>query len=208
MKPMSYHESIATICAEQALSRFYPKGAMVVMAGDDSDTVYFIQEGELKVCAYGDDGKEVIFNVLVAGESFGELAVFTGEPRSADVVCRTSCKLMVLKKSDYLDALRSNADLAIAALEYQAHLVYRLAEQVSSLALVNVFGRVSRLLKNRGVAMEEGLVIEGLTHQDIASEVGASREMVSKILSDLNKGDYIHTQRKRIVLLKPLPKGW
>jgi CRP/FNR family cyclic AMP-dependent transcriptional regulator len=74
--------------------------------------------------------------------------------------------------------------------------------------LVDVFGRVAALLNSNASDTGAGKVIEGMTHQDIAAVVGASREMVSKILADLKKGGYIDVQRKKITLLKPLPKGW
>jgi len=208
MKTTTYHELITRICDDKAHTRRFQKGAVVVTIGDQSNAVYFIKKGELKICVAGEDGKEVILNVIGAGESFGELAVFTGEPRSADVISRTPCELMILGKAAYLQALRSDAELAIAALEYHARMVHGLTEQVSSLALVDVFGRVAALLKNSAVDTDAGEVIEGMTHQDIAATIGASREMVSKILGDLKKGGYIDSQRKKITLLKPLPKGW
>ena len=208
MKTPRYHEAISHICAGRVRTRCFQKGAIIVTSGDQSDAVYFILKGDLKICVAGEDGKEVILNVIGAGESFGELAVLTGEPRSADVISKTPCELMIIDKADYLHAVRSDPDLAIAALEYHARMVHGLTEKVSSLAMVDVFGRVAALLKNNASDTEAGNVIEGMTHQDIAAVVGASREMVSKILADLKKGGYIDAQRKKITLLKPLPKGW
>lgn len=204
----TYHELVIHICAEKLRVRRFQKAAVVVTRGDQSDAVYFVRKGELKVCVAGEDGKEVILNVIGPGESFGELAVFTDHPRSADVISRTPCELMIIRKVDYLHALRSDPDLAIAALQHHASIVHGLTDQVSSLALVDVFGRVASLLKNTAVDTDAGKVIEGMTHQDIAATIGASREMVSKIMGDLKKGGYIDTKRKKITLLKPLPKGW
>jgi len=205
MQTTAYHDLIADVCAKKLRTRRFQKGAVVVTTGDQSDAVYFVRRGELKVCVTGEDGKEVILNVIGSGDSFGELAVFTGAPRSADVISRTPCELMIISKVDYLQALRSDPDLAIAALEHHARMVHGLTEQVSSLALVDVFGRVASLLKNTAVDTDAGKVIEGMTHQDIAATIGASREMVSKIMGDLKKGGYIDAQRKKITLLKPLP---
>ncbi len=208
MKSTKYHDAIRRICAEKVRIRHFQKGTIIVTSGDFTDAVYFIQKGDVKICVTGEDGKEVTLNVIGAGKSFGELAVLTGEPRSADVISKTPCELMVIDKADYLHALRSDADLAIAALEYHARMVHGLVEKVSSLALVDVFGRVAGLLKSSASDTDGGKVVEGMTHQDIAAVVGASREMVSKILADLKKGGYIDAQRKKITLLKPLPKAW
>ena len=208
MKSTGYHEAISRICGEKIRTHRFRKGTIIVTAGDQSDAGYFVTTGDLKICVTGEDGKEVILNVIGPGESFGELAVLTGEPRSADVIAKTPCELMIMEKADYLHAVRSDPDLALAALEYHARMVHGLTEKVSSLALVDVFGRVAALLKSNASDTDAGKVIEGMTHQDIAAVVGASREMVSKIMADLKKGGYIDAQRKKITLLKPLPKGW
>ncbi len=206
--PRTYHELIAHACAETAHTRYFQKATIVVTSGNQSDAVYLVRKGELKICVTGEDGKELILNVIHTGESFGELAVLTGAPRSADVISRTPCELMIIGKTDYLRALKSDADLAIAALVHHARMVHGLTEQVSSLALVDVFGRVAGLLKSNAIDTGAGKVVEGMSHQDIAAAIGASREMVSKILGDLKKGGYIDTQRMKITLLKRLPKGW
>ena len=148
MDTEAYHDLIARHCAQDAANRRFQKGTILVTCGDQSDAVYFVLEGELKACIAAEDGKELILNIIGAGESFGELAVFTGEPRSADIITRTACRLLVIKKEDYLAALRSNPDLTMAALEYQARLVQKLTHQVSSLGLVDVFGRIIKLLKD------------------------------------------------------------
>ena len=126
MKTPRYHEAISHICGQKLRTRCFQKGAIIVTAGDLSDAVYFVLKGDLKICVAGEDGKEVILNVIGAGESFGELAVLTGEPRSADVIAKTPCELMIIEKADYLHAVRSDPDLAIAALEYHARMVHGL----------------------------------------------------------------------------------
>jgi CRP/FNR family cyclic AMP-dependent transcriptional regulator len=207
MDTKAYHDLIAQYCAQNAVTRNFQKGAILITCSDQSDTVYFVLEGELKICITDEDGKELILNFISAGESFGELAVFTGEPRSADVIARTACKLLIISKQDYLLALQSHPELTMAALEYQARLVQKLTHQASSLALVDVFGRIIRLLKERGLD-EVPNTVEGMTHQDIAATIGASREMVSKIMGDLKKAGHITLERRKITLLKAFPKSW
>ena len=112
MKATRYHEAISHICAEKIRIRRFKKGAIIVTSGDQSDAVYFINQGDLKICLAGEDGKEVVLNVIGAGESFGELAVLTGEPRSADVIAKTPCELMIIDKADYLHAVRSDPGTA------------------------------------------------------------------------------------------------
>lgn len=208
MDKKNYPDSLWAVCAEKTLIRRFQKGAIVVTRGDQSDAVYLVRKGELKICVSDGEGKEAILNVIGPGESFGELAVFTGESRSADVIANESCEMMILSRDVYLQALEADSKLAVAALKYLSHRVLELSEQVSSLALEDVFGRISKLLKDSAKETDEGKVIDGLTHQDIAAAVGASREMVSKILGDLKRGGYIDTKRKKITLLKRLPKGW
>jgi CRP/FNR family cyclic AMP-dependent transcriptional regulator len=189
-------------------ARSFPKNAAVVNEGERSDAIYFILSGRVKVYLRNQGGKEVVLNVHGPGEYFGELILDEG-PRSASVVTLEPSKLLAVTKADFRQFVLSHPDFAMKLIQRLMGRVRALTDNVKNLALMDVYGRVARLLLELA-AEEDGemLVREKLTHRDIASRVGASREMVSRILKDLVSGGYIRTKNRQIVLDRDLPARW
>lgn len=195
--------------SDKAPVRAYPKGAIVINEGDEAGTLFVIVSGAVKAYLSDESGKEVILSTLGPGEYFGELALFDDTPRSASVAVTEACRLMVLQKSVVQEAVRSDPDIALRLLKGIAGLVRRLTENVRTLALLDVFGRLRRLLEDLAVDRDGVQVIDPRpTQQEIASRIGASREMVSRILTDLARGGYIEIEDKRIVIRKKIPSHW
>ena len=165
--------------------------------------------GRVKVFLGSDDGKEVVLTILGPGESFGEIALLDEEPRSASVAAMEKTTVLVIRRDRFLELLRENSDLSWAMIRSLSHLVRRLTGSVQSLALNDVYRRIVEILEQRGVFEGEVRVInERLTHQLLADMVGASREMVSRIMSDLVKGGYLTVSRDQIRINRRLPSGW
>jgi CRP/FNR family transcriptional regulator, cyclic AMP receptor protein len=186
----------------------FRKHAVIVSEGDETDSLYVILSGRIKVFVADESGKDVVLGTQGPGEYFGEM-VLDGGPRSASVMTLEPSRFVVIPRRKVRDFLRSQPDFAIRLVEKLIHRSRSLTDSVKNLALMDVYGRVARLLLD--LAEEEGgaLVIrEQLTQQDIASRVGASREMVSKILNDLAAGGYLSTAHKRITLHKVPPRHW
>ncbi|NOZ54198.1 MAG: Crp/Fnr family transcriptional regulator [Gammaproteobacteria bacterium] len=192
-----------------AATRTYHRNTIIISEGDHSDSMYVILSGKVKILLSDDEGKEIIINIQGNGEYFGELALLDDAPRSATVMTIEECRLVVVSKSAFEDCLAKNAELALRVIRGLSSRLRGLTENVKSLALMDVYGRVARTLLELAKPISEGLIIDQkLTQRDIACMVGASREMVSRILKDLSKGGYITINHKNIIIHDKLPPGW
>ena len=195
--------------AEHATPESFRRGALIISDGDPADALYVVINGRVKVFLGSDDGKEVVLTILGPGESFGEIALLDEEPRSASVAAMEKTTVLVIRRDRFLELLRENSDLSWTMIRSLSHLVRRLTGSVQSLALNDVYRRIVEILEQRGVFEGEVRVInERLTHQLLADMVGASREMVSRIMSDLVKGGYLTVSRDQIRINRRLPSGW
>ena len=195
--------------AEHATPESFRRGALIISDGDPADALYVVINGRVKVFLGSDDGKEVVLTILGPGESFGEIALLDEEPRSASVAAMEKTTVLVIRRDRFLELLRENSDLSWAMIRSLSHLVRRLTGSVQSLALNDVYRRIVEILEQRAVFEGEVRVInERLTHQLLADMVGASREMVSRIMSDLVKGGYLTVSRDQIRINRRLPSGW
>lgn len=186
----------------------YPRGAVILNQGDKTDSLYVVLSGRLKVYLGNEEGREVLLDFLAPGEAFGELSLLDGEPRSASVMAVENSSVALLTRRHFLDCVQSHPAIAIALLQTLAGRTRALADRVGSLALLDVYGRIAHTLLD--LAKEEGgrRITGVLTHQELASMVGASREMVTRILNELKRGGYISVEKRRIVLHGNLPARW
>jgi CRP/FNR family cyclic AMP-dependent transcriptional regulator len=184
-----------------AAYRKVPRNTTIVRAGDSTDSLYVIISGNARVLNSDAEGREVILTLLGPGEFFGEMGLIDGSPRSADVVTSEPCELLVIAKLEFKQGLADNFDLCLNIMK---SLVQRLREadrKIESLALMDVYGRVAKLLLEFSV--EEGslrVIRKRLTKQDIAKMIGASREMVSRVMKDLETRGYIRVEEGYIFL--------
>lgn len=201
-------EDIAYL-TERAATRIYPKGAIIVNEGDEGNSLFLIQSGSVKAYLSDDKGKEVILSTQGPGEYFGELALFDEVPRSASVAALEPCKAMIVSKAQLLEAILARPQIAVALLKGLAIRVRALTENVRTMALLDVFGRLVKTLYSLAEEKDGGLVIDQkLTQQDLANRIGASREMVSRIMHDLAEGGYIAVEGKRVSIRKKIPSSW
>jgi CRP/FNR family transcriptional regulator, cyclic AMP receptor protein len=177
------------------------RGAIIMAAGDPTDSLYIILSGRFKVMMSDADGKEVILSILGPGEFFGEMGLIDDAPRSASVVAIEPCELLALARRDFKKCMTENAEMAIGVMR---GLVRRLREadrKIGSLALLDVYGRVARLLLDMAETVDgQKMVTKRLPKQDIAKMIGASREMVSRVMKDLQTGGYIEMRGSTILL--------
>lgn len=194
---------------QHSTTRIYPANTILISEGDTTDSLYVVLEGEVKVFASDEQGKEVILNILGPGEYFGELALLDDEPRSASVKTLVPTKVMIITKHDFKNCLANNSEMIYKLIKILIRQVRALTSNVKSLALLDVYGRVAHTLLDLAKDVEGQMIIEQkLTHQDIADMVGASREMISRILKDLASGGYITIRNKIITINEKLPPGW
>jgi len=200
-------EELRALSGEGVVKAF-PKQAVVVNQGDETDSLYVILSGRVKVFLSDDAGKEVVLGTQGPGEYFGEL-VLDGGPRSASVMTLEPSRFAIVPKRKFREFLRAYPGFSVHLIEKLIRRTRALTDSVESLALMDVYGRVARLLLELAVEEDGRLVVnERLTQQEIANRVGASREMVSKIFKDLSNGGYITVEGRRITINKIPPRHW
>jgi CRP/FNR family transcriptional regulator, cyclic AMP receptor protein len=194
--------------AAHGVERSYPKSMVLVSEGDSTDSLYVILSGRVRIFASDEDGHEVVFGTQGPGEYFGEMAL-DGGTRSASVITLEKSRLLVVPARQLRELIAANPQFALNLMKKLISRVRTLTSNVKSLSLMDVYGRVAHLLLELAEQKDDALVIEErLTQQDVASRVGASREMVGRILKDLSDGGYLSLQRNRIVINRRPPEHW
>lgn len=184
----------------------YARGSLILGAGDATDSLYILVSGRMKVFMSDLDGKEVILAILGPNEFVGEMGLIDNSTRSANVVALDQCEIVCISKPDFRRCLADNFDMCMTLMR---GLVKRLREadnQIGSLALMDVFGRVARLLLETAEIVDgEKVVTKKLSKQDIARMIGASREMVSRVMKHLQAAGYIEMRDSSIVIRASIP---
>jgi len=189
--------------------RSFPRKTQIVTEGDDSHSLYFLLEGRVKIYLDDDSGKEIIMNIHEAGEFFGELGLIKSIPRTASVVTLEDSRLGIMPEADFRRCLQTYPGFAMSLIENLSTRLIEATETIRKLGLMDVYRRIAVTFLNLSEEQDGVRVInEKLTQQNIASRVGASREMVARILKDLRAGGYISQDNHRIILHKPLPHSW
>ncbi len=201
-------QSDIEMVAAQTVTRQFPKNTVIVSQGDDTDSFYVIVQGKVDVFLQNDKGKEIIINTLGLCESFGELAPLGGIPRQASIITTEDSTFGIISRQVFIDTLLVKPSIGMRIIDLLITRIQDLTEEVSSLALEDVYNRVVRVLYKHADEVGDKLVTEKLTQQDIASRVGATREMVHRILKELKTGGYISIEGKHITIEKKLPPGW
>ena len=194
-------ESQLALLAQAIVRRSFGRNAKIIGAGDPTDSLYVVISGRLKVLMSDEQGREVILSILGPGEFFGEMGLLDDSLRSASVVTLEACELLTISKTDFKRRLAENFELSMNVMR---GLVQRLREadrKIGSLALMDVYGRVARLLLEIAEDIDgEKVVVNKLSKQDIAKMIGASREMVSRVMKDLQLGGYLEVRGRSVVL--------
>ncbi len=188
--------------------RSYPKNTVIITEGDSSDSLFVVLSGKVKAFVSDSEGHELILDTQGPGDYVGEMAL-DGKPRSASVVTLEPTTFSVVQREPLRDAIRRNPDFALEMLSKVIERARDATDNVKNLALLDVYGRVARLLLNMAVETDGKLRIpEKITQQEIAERVGASRDMVSRIFRDLTVGGYISVENRIITINKKPPARW
>ena len=195
------------LMADKVVVRTYAKNTVVINEGDYADALYIINSGRVKVYCSDNGGKEFIMNTMKAGEHFGELALLDDDKRSASVRTLDKSNFCIIYKEDFNRVLDEQPNIAKVLIRNLARRVRKLTQDVKLLALQDVYGRVVSVLNDLAAPRDaiSSIIPDKLTQQDIADRVGASREMVARILKDLVAGDYISFEGRQIIIHGRLP---
>jgi CRP/FNR family transcriptional regulator, cyclic AMP receptor protein len=186
--------------AELTRERAYPKGSVILFQDDPGDSLFVLRSGRVKVVLIGEDGREVILGVLEPGAHFGELALIDDQPRSAHVIAMEDAQLLILRREDFRRRVEANPTVAWALLTELSRRLRRADVKIGGLVLLDVPGRIARLLLDLAGEGESDLIEKPLTHQTIAQMIGASRETVSRAMKDFQDAGLIRVERRRIAI--------
>ena len=181
-----------------AREKTFPKGSVILFEDDPGDSLFVVREGRVKVVLVAEDGREVILGILGVGEHFGELSLIDDQPRSAHVVAMEESTLLVLRREDFRRRVEQNPAVAWALLMELSRRLRRADDKIGSLVLLDVPGRIARMILD---AADEGgseVIEKPLTHQTIAHVIGASRETVSRAMREFVEAGWVSTERRRI----------
>jgi len=195
--------------AAQGKRRRYRKGTLLIQEGDHGDSVFVVISGRLKVFSTDEEGREFTFIILGPGDYFGEMSL-DGGPRSASVITLEPCECAVLDRAQVRAYMATHPDFAFELLTTVIRRAREATRVARGLALGGVYSRLAVFLENNARLQADGtrMIEEVLTQSEIASRIGSGREMVSRIMKDLEAGGYVALSARRIVLKKPLPAKW
>ena len=185
--------------------RTCPKDTVVFFENEEGDSFFMIVDGRIKVTILGDDGREVILSVLGRGDFFGEMALLDNEPRSATAIAVEDTELLSLHRNDFQSVLSDNRSIMLALIKILTARLRRANHQISTLALLDVYGRVARVIvdtaRDEGKRLKDGrIAFRRATHQEIANRIGTTRETVTRMLKDLERQGLIHIDGKEVVV--------
>jgi CRP/FNR family transcriptional regulator, cyclic AMP receptor protein len=184
-----------------AVEKQVPKNTVVFSKGEIGDSLFGIVAGRVKVFVGDSDGREIILKILGPGDFFGEMAMVDKQPRSASVATLENSVFKVLSHTAFEAALERAPRIAGSVMQALAKRLREADRKISTLALMDVYGRVSHTLLDLAVINGGKLVVvEKLSQQELANMVGASREMVNRILKDLTERGYISIESKSITI--------
>jgi CRP/FNR family cyclic AMP-dependent transcriptional regulator len=186
-------------------SRAFRANTILLNEGDAGTSLYIVVEGRLRAYASSPEGRDVVLSEHGPGEYVGELSL-DGGMRSASVKTLAPSVCCVVQGAQLQSFLADHPEFALHLSQKLTRMVRRLTDQVKSLALQDVYGRMVRLfMELSDAAGDERVVREKLTQQDIADRVGSSREMVNRVMKDLTTGGYVAVRDGRHVIVRKLP---
>jgi CRP/FNR family transcriptional regulator/CRP/FNR family cyclic AMP-dependent transcriptional regulator len=197
-------EVLSWLCGK-AFLRNYEENQPIILQNEPGTTLYLILEGRVKVVLYGEEGKELVLTILGKGDFFGEMAVVDGLPRSASVIAIEFSRLLLIQREVFLGLIQRAPELSLQFMKELSRRLRLADARIESLALMDVYGRVARVLreltlkggKKKG---NEWIVENRPTHQEIASMAGTTRESVTRVINDLIRAGYLRVEGKNLII--------
>ena len=187
----------------------YKKNTILMNEGESGECLYVIQSGLVKIYVSDEDGNEVILFVEGPGSYIGEISLLDDAPRTASAVTLEKTQVLLISKSVFIDCVKLNPEIAFSIIRAMTQRLRRATDSIRSLALKNVYQRLAlKLIELSVVEGDDRFLPRKISQQELANMIGASREMVSKLLAELTKGEYIGIRDKKLHLLKTLPHNW
>lgn len=193
----------ASAIADSVVKRRFRRGEIIVEHGKKSNALFILLTGRARVLTSDSRGREVILAVLQPGNYVGEMSLIDNEPHSATVRAEVQTDMLILGRPEFARCLPENSSLSYAIMRGLVQRLRNADRQIESLALLDVYGRVARSLLD--MAEDDGdvkIIRSKVSRQDMAKIVGASREMVSRVMKDLEDRGIVQTQENGSVIIK------
>lgn len=194
----------AEVISGAVIKRRFKRGEALVEQGQKSNALFILLTGRARVMTSDSRGREVILATLAQGDYLGEMSIIDNEPHSATVRAEVQTDVLMLGRAEFARCLTENASMSLVVMRGLVKRLRHADRKIESLALLDVYGRVAHALLDFAVADTQGqlLIKEKISRQDLAKMVGASREMVSRVMKDLEERGFIEALPNGATLLK------
>ena len=199
------------VCKLAALGarRRWRRGSMLIQEGELGDTLFIVTSGSVRVFSSDPSGKEVTLGMYGVGEYVGEMSL-DGGPRAASVMAAEPTECSVVSREILMAFMAQHPEFAMTLITRLIRRARLATDSARTMALLDVYGRLTRLLNQLAVPQADGtwLVADRMTHLELSRHLACSREMVSRLMKDLENGGFVAPQGHSLLLLKPLPTRW
>jgi CRP/FNR family cyclic AMP-dependent transcriptional regulator len=203
-----FSDSVQTLAA-RGVEKSYPKGTLLIHEGDVGEMLFIVRAGRVKAYSTDDGEREIVYGVYGPGEYIGEMSL-DGGPRSASVVTLEPTRCVLISRATLREHIAQHPDFAFELLGRVIRRARMATLSARNMALLDVYGRVVKLLDELAQPLPDGRrqISPRPTHADMAHRVGCSREMVSRLMKDLEQGGYVLPQGKTWLIQRPMPARW
>lgn len=201
-------EELSIVATKSRTMKFH-KNTILMNEGETGESLYLINKGKVKIFVSDEEGDEITLFIEGPGSYIGEISLLDGSPRTASAMTLESCEVISISKASFVELISDNPDIAFSIISGLTKKMRRATESIRSLALRNVYQRL--VLKLLELAEDEDdykIITTRYTNLELAKMIGASREMVGKVLAELVRGGYIEQRDNQLVLLKEFPHDW
>ncbi len=186
----------------------YPAGEQIIAKDSPGNSMMLVLRGSIKVCSTSLNAKEIVLNVIDAGEIVGEMALLDGGPRSCDVVARSACELLVLNRRDFMPLLEKHADMCLMLITILCERLRHTSEQVEDISFRHAEGRIAKVLLQLSARfgrreVEERVFELHLSQSELGNMAGITRESVNKTLRSWERAGYVKLAKESIDILSP-----
>ena len=190
--------------ADNVVKRRFRRGELVIEVGKKSNALYILLTGRARVIAADARGREVILAVLKSGDYVGEMSLIDNQPHSATVRAEVQTDVLILGRVEFARCLPENTSMAYAVIKGLVQRLRHADRKIESLALMDVYGRVARALLEFAQPDKDGQLVirDRVSRQDVAKMIGASREMVSRVMKDLEDRGFIELAEDGSTVIK------
>jgi len=202
-------ESALQLILSKSRTLKFRKGAVLMSEGETGESLYLIHSGQVKIFVSEEDGNEMTLFIEGPGSYIGEISLLDGAPRTASAITLEKTEVISISKNAFIEVITENPDIAFNIISALTQKLRRATESIRSLALKNVYQRL--VLKLLELAEEEDgykVISRRYSHLELGKMIGASREMVGKVMAELTRGEYVEQRDKKLVLLKDFPHDW